>query len=326
MGESGGRAVGRPMAEVELDLEHAMAGADGVDRHPDLHPEAVRERQHVPQDARAKGALPGDRRPCAQPAPATDRPAGESHGQAQPAAYAPREHGHRDVRVSRAHRPRQLLQGARGRAEIAVTQDEHGLAVPVRADAAARRSAVRRLLLHGVRAMPRRLPPERRSNGQRGGAALADHPLAANHHRAGPASDLGRRVGGAVVGHPQRRAGKGERERGQRLPDALGLVVYGDDDERVAGHDRSAAQAIVSGSSKTPLEVRVAEVQAHITGTVWKIECAVGDRIQEGDTVAILESMKMEMPVEAEDDGTVAEIRCEEGQAVSEGDTLVVLA
>jgi acetyl-CoA carboxylase biotin carboxyl carrier protein len=69
----------------------------------------------------------------------------------------------------------------------------------------------------------------------------------------------------------------------------------------------------------------VAEITAHITGTVWKVECAVGDRIEEGDTVAILESMKMEMPVEAEDSGTVAEIRCAEGQAVSEGDTLVVL-
>jgi len=73
------------------------------------------------------------------------------------------------------------------------------------------------------------------------------------------------------------------------------------------------------------LEVQMAEVEAHITGTVWKIECAVGDKIEEGDTVAILESMKMEMPVEAEDSGTVVEIRCEEGQAVSEGDTLVVL-
>src|SRR5665213_1164555 len=69
----------------------------------------------------------------------------------------------------------------------------------------------------------------------------------------------------------------------------------------------------------------MAEVEAHITGTVWKIECAVGDTIEEGDTVAILESMKMEMPVEAEDGGKVSEIRCEEGQAVSEGDTLVVL-
>ena len=69
----------------------------------------------------------------------------------------------------------------------------------------------------------------------------------------------------------------------------------------------------------------MADVEAHITGTVWKIECAVGDSIEEGDTVAILESMKMEMPVEAEDDGKVAEILCEEGQSVSEGDTLVVL-
>ena len=67
------------------------------------------------------------------------------------------------------------------------------------------------------------------------------------------------------------------------------------------------------------------EVEAHITGTVWKIEVQVGDDVDEGDTVVILESMKMEMPIEAEDDGTVAEIRCEEGQAVSEGDTLVVL-
>ena len=67
------------------------------------------------------------------------------------------------------------------------------------------------------------------------------------------------------------------------------------------------------------------DVEAHITGTVWKIEVEVGDTVAEGDTVVILESMKMEMPVEAEDEGTVKEIRCEEGQSVSEGDTLVVL-
>jgi acetyl-CoA carboxylase biotin carboxyl carrier protein len=66
-------------------------------------------------------------------------------------------------------------------------------------------------------------------------------------------------------------------------------------------------------------------VEAHITGTVWKVEVEVGQQIEEGDTVVILESMKMEMPVEAEDDGTVKEILCEEGQAVNEGDTLVVL-
>ena len=45
------------------------------------------------------------------------------------------------------------------------------------------------------------------------------------------------------------------------------------------------------------------DVEAHITGTVWKIECQVGQEIAEGDTLVILESMKMEMPVEAEDDG-----------------------
>jgi acetyl-CoA carboxylase biotin carboxyl carrier protein len=69
----------------------------------------------------------------------------------------------------------------------------------------------------------------------------------------------------------------------------------------------------------------VTDIEAHITGTVWKIEVEVGDTVQEGDPVVILESMKMEMPVEAEDPGTVREIRCTEGQSVSEGDTLVVL-
>ncbi len=67
------------------------------------------------------------------------------------------------------------------------------------------------------------------------------------------------------------------------------------------------------------------DVEAHITGTVWRVEVEIGDSVDEGDTIVILESMKMEMPVEAEDPGVVKEIRCEEGQAVSEGDTLVVL-
>jgi acetyl-CoA carboxylase biotin carboxyl carrier protein len=69
----------------------------------------------------------------------------------------------------------------------------------------------------------------------------------------------------------------------------------------------------------------VANIEAHITGTVWKVECEVGDEVAAGDTVVILESMKMEMPVEAEDPGVVSRILCEEGQSVSEGDTLVVL-
>ena len=67
------------------------------------------------------------------------------------------------------------------------------------------------------------------------------------------------------------------------------------------------------------------DVEAHITGTVWKIECALGDAVAEGDTVGVLESMKMEMPVEAEDTGTVSAIHVEEGQAVREGEPPVTL-
>jgi acetyl-CoA carboxylase biotin carboxyl carrier protein len=75
----------------------------------------------------------------------------------------------------------------------------------------------------------------------------------------------------------------------------------------------------------TAVRGNMSDIEAHITGTVWKIEVKAGDSIEEGDTVVILESMKMEMPVEAEDDGVVKEIKCAEGQSVHEGDILVVL-
>ena len=67
------------------------------------------------------------------------------------------------------------------------------------------------------------------------------------------------------------------------------------------------------------------DIEAHITGNVWKIEVAVGDEVSDGDTVVILESMKMEIPVEAPADGTVAEIRTAEGAPVQEGAVLAVL-
>jgi acetyl-CoA carboxylase biotin carboxyl carrier protein len=67
------------------------------------------------------------------------------------------------------------------------------------------------------------------------------------------------------------------------------------------------------------------DVPAHITGTVWKIEKQIGEQVAQGDVLVILESMKMEMPVEAPEDGKVVEIRCKEAQAVSEGEVLVVL-
>ena len=68
------------------------------------------------------------------------------------------------------------------------------------------------------------------------------------------------------------------------------------------------------------------DVPAHITGTVWKVEVSVGQKVAAGDVLVILESMKMEMPVEAPDAGTVTEIRCQPSQPVNEGDVLVVLS
>jgi acetyl-CoA carboxylase biotin carboxyl carrier protein len=67
-------------------------------------------------------------------------------------------------------------------------------------------------------------------------------------------------------------------------------------------------------------------VNAHITGTVWKIEVKEGDEVSEGQTCVILESMKMEMPVEAPASGKVEKISCAEGQAVNEGDVLLTIA
>jgi len=66
-------------------------------------------------------------------------------------------------------------------------------------------------------------------------------------------------------------------------------------------------------------------VNAHITGTVWKIEVKVGDSVSEGQTVAILESMKMEMPVESPAAGKVTAILVKESQAVEEGAALIEL-
>lgn len=66
-------------------------------------------------------------------------------------------------------------------------------------------------------------------------------------------------------------------------------------------------------------------VEAQITGSVWKIEKAVGDAVSEGDVLMILESMKMEIPVEAPVGGRLSEIRVEEGQSIEEGAVLAVI-
>ena len=66
-------------------------------------------------------------------------------------------------------------------------------------------------------------------------------------------------------------------------------------------------------------------VESEVTGTVWKVEVAVGEQVEEGDVLLILESMKMEIPVEAPADGTVSEIRVEPEEAVEEDQIVAII-
>ena len=67
------------------------------------------------------------------------------------------------------------------------------------------------------------------------------------------------------------------------------------------------------------------EARSEVTGSVWKITTEVGQQVGPGDTLMIIESMKMEIPVVVEDGGTVLEFRVAEGGAVAEGEVVAVL-
>ncbi len=69
----------------------------------------------------------------------------------------------------------------------------------------------------------------------------------------------------------------------------------------------------------------MAEVRAEITANVWKVRVAVGQRVDVGDELVILESMKMEIPVVAPVAGTVSEVAVEESGQVQEGDLVAVI-
>ena len=66
-------------------------------------------------------------------------------------------------------------------------------------------------------------------------------------------------------------------------------------------------------------------LQSDVTGTVWKVEVLVGERVDADQTLVILESMKMEIPVSAPHAGTVLEVLVAEGEAVAEGQDVVVI-
>ena len=67
------------------------------------------------------------------------------------------------------------------------------------------------------------------------------------------------------------------------------------------------------------------EVETEVTGNVWKVLCQVGDPVETEQELVILESMKMEIPVEAPQAGTVKALHVSEGDAVDEGQIILVL-
>ena len=67
-------------------------------------------------------------------------------------------------------------------------------------------------------------------------------------------------------------------------------------------------------------------IESQVTGTVWKVECQAGAGVAEGDTILIIESMKMEIPLDAPAAGTVHELLVGEGDTVAEGQVLAVVS
>ncbi|MBN9086389.1 MAG: biotin/lipoyl-binding carrier protein [Reyranella sp.] len=67
------------------------------------------------------------------------------------------------------------------------------------------------------------------------------------------------------------------------------------------------------------------QVKADVAGSVWQITTKVGQKIEAGETIMIIESMKMEIPVIAEQDGTIDKFMVDEKTAISEGQVLAVL-
>jgi biotin carboxyl carrier protein len=71
--------------------------------------------------------------------------------------------------------------------------------------------------------------------------------------------------------------------------------------------------------------VRVTEIRAEMVANVWKVVATEGDTVADGDTLVILESMKMEIPVLAEGSGTISRMAVAEGDVIQEGDLIAVI-
>lgn len=88
----------------------------------------------------------------------------------------------------------------------------------------------------------------------------------------------------------------------------------------------SAASSDSASSSKQATPAAGKPVVAPLPGTINEIKVKVGDKVNTGDTVVVLEAMKMQNNIDAETSGTITSINVNKGDAVMEGDTLVTIA
>jgi urea carboxylase len=91
------------------------------------------------------------------------------------------------------------------------------------------------------------------------------------------------------------------------------------------GADVAGGAEVSAGRSAALLPEGCVAISSPVTGSVWQLKTAVGERARPGDALLLIEAMKMEIAVQAEQAGTIVELRCRRGQAVSAGETLIVL-
>ncbi|PID00676.1 acetyl-CoA carboxylase biotin carboxyl carrier protein subunit [Sporosarcina sp. P31] len=71
--------------------------------------------------------------------------------------------------------------------------------------------------------------------------------------------------------------------------------------------------------------ISMTEITASMAGSVWKVLVKAGDAVEEDQDIAILESMKMEIPIATDFDGVVKEVKVNEGEFVNEGDVIAII-
>ena len=99
----------------------------------------------------------------------------------------------------------------------------------------------------------------------------------------------------------------------------------GSEERRVKSEESNSSSASAASTSSAPTAAAGKPVVAPLPGTINEIKVKVGDKVNAGDAVVILEAMKMQNNIEAETSGTITSINVNKGDAVMEGDTLVTI-